>query len=78
MTQSKRKARCFLYKHPVFTKAKTRNGVYYENSVYYLWFQFLLRNEGYKRYCETKKVTKQIANLYKYFGNMHATEFGKW
>ena len=45
MTQSKRKARCFLYKHPIFTKVKTRNGVYYENSVYYLWFQFLLRNE---------------------------------
>ena len=75
MKQSKRKARHFLYKHPVFTKRKTRSGVFYENSVYYLWFEFLLRNEAYKRYCETKKGTKQIAHLYKDFGNIHNTTF---
>ena len=49
--------------------------MFYENSVYYLWFEFLLRNEAYKRYCETKKGTKQIANLYKDFGNIHNTTF---
>ena len=53
--------------------------MFYENSVYYLWFEFLLRNEAYKRYCETKKGTKQIANLYKDFGDIHDTTFkGFW
>ena len=46
--------------------------------MYYLWFEYLLRNEAYKRYCETKKGTKQIANLYKDFGDIHATDFRKW
>ena len=78
MTQRKREARHFLSNRPVFTKAKTRNGVYYENSVNYLWYEFLLRNEAYKRYCETRKGTKQISNLFKDFGDIHNTTFKKW
>ena len=78
MAQNTRKTRHFLYKHPLFTKAKSGSGVKYQNCVYYLWFEYLLLNEEYKQYCETKKGTKAVAKLYEDFGDIHNTTFQKW
>jgi lipopolysaccharide/colanic/teichoic acid biosynthesis glycosyltransferase len=30
----------FPHKHPLFKKKETKKGVYYENSIYYFWFEF--------------------------------------
>ena len=38
----------FPHKHPLFKKKETKRGVYYENSIYYYWFEFLKLNEKYK------------------------------
>jgi len=53
-------------------------GVWWEDSVYYLWFEYLRRNERYKTYCETKKGTKGIKKLYEDFGDIHSTDFKQW
>ena len=55
----------FHYKHPLFGRGDwlnephkikpTANGVRWDHSPYHVWFQCLLRNEGYKRYCQTRK-----------------------
>jgi len=68
----------FIYKHPIKTQNKKLKGVFYKESVYYYWFEFLKRNEEYKHYCETKKGTTAIAALYADFGNVHNYEFMKW
>jgi len=48
----KNRALHFIYKHPLFGKRKeTQSGVWFERSVYYLWYEYLRRNEKYKAYC---------------------------
>ena len=68
----------FIYKHPVKTQNKKLKGVYYKESVYYFWFEFLKRNEEYKTYCETKEGTEEIAKLYTDFGDLNDYEFMEW
>ena len=69
----------FIYKHPLFGKrTKTQSGIQFEKSVYYLWFEYLRRNEKYTAYCEKKKGTKAIAELYEDFGDIHTVEFKIW
>jgi hypothetical protein len=75
----KNRALHFIYKHPLFGKRKeTKSGVWYERSVYYLWFEYLRRNEKYKAYCEKKKGTKTIAKLYEDFGDIYSVDFKSW
>ncbi len=75
----KNRALHFIYKHPLFGKRKeTQSGVWFERSVYFLWFEYLRRNEKYKAYCEKKKGTKTIAKLYEDFGDIHSVEFKSW
>ena len=82
MVDTTKRALHFVNNHPRFTKTKRKKqsnkGVWYEDSVYYLWFEYLRRNSKYKAYCETKKGSKAIAQLYKDFGDIHATEFKDW
>ena len=78
----------FHYKHPLFGRGDwlnephkikpTANGVRWDQSPYHVWFQCLLRSEGYKRYCQTRKG--QYAKTFADFGDVFAYEnnFKKW
>ncbi|OEJ65195.1 hypothetical protein [Magnetovibrio blakemorei] len=61
--------RHFKYKHPLFRKRETEQGIWWEDSHYYIWFECLLRNEGYKKFCETGK-DKKYAKTFEGFGNV--------
>ena len=80
MVDRTKHARHFIYKHPLFRQRKTDGGIWYEESVYYLWFEYLRRNEKYKAYCETKEGvdTKTVEKLYKDFGDIYNIEFKEW
>lgn len=46
-------------------------------SVYYYWWEYLRRHEGYRRTCENGG-TGRFAKLYEDFGNVHDGEFWTW
>jgi hypothetical protein len=69
--------RHFVFKHPLFKKEKTAFGVRWQDSVYYLWWEFLRRHEGYRKTCEVGGKG-QFAGLYKDFGNVFAGDFKTW
>ena len=46
-------------------------------SVYYYWWEYLRRHEGYRRTCEQNGVGA-YAELYEDFGDVHATDFWSW
>jgi hypothetical protein len=69
--------RHFAFKHPLFRQEESKGGVRWDNSVYYLWWEFLRRNEGYKRTCESGGKG-EYEELYADFGNVHDGEFRKW
>lgn len=74
----------FPVAHPVFDKRKLNRtgqtgtgrdttaagGVWYEQSVYYYWWEFLRLSDRYKTICEGGKG--RLARLYEDFGNVHA------
>lgn len=47
------------------------------SSVYYWWFEFLRRNEDYRRCCQNGGRGK-LAGLYKDFGDVFTVEFYEW
>ena len=50
----------------------------YQHSIYYFWWEFLRRHEGYKACCE-KNGKGAYAKLYADFGNIHEhDDFWKW
>ena len=60
---------------PAFVGAET-----WQNSVYYFWWEFLRRHDGYKRCCE-RGGQGAYSQLYADFGNVHVFEtanFWKW
>lgn len=67
-----RASRTFLYKAPF-----VRAGVAPTQSVYYWWYEFLKRNEAYRRCCESNGKGR-LAKLYKDFGNVHKGSFRRW
>jgi hypothetical protein len=69
--------RHFAFKHPLFRKERSKSGVRWDNSVYYLWWEFLRRHEGYKEACENGGNGK-YAKLYADFGNVHEGTFKEW
>jgi hypothetical protein len=69
--------RHFTFKHPLFRMQKSASGEPWENSVYYLWWEFLRRHEGYKKTCDNDGKGK-YANLYADFGNVHDVSFKDW
>ena len=56
----------------------TTKGVRWDRSVYYLWFEYLLRHEGYQEYCFAKRGPYK--KLYADFGNIHEykDDFRQW
>jgi hypothetical protein len=69
--------RHFAFKHPVFRRSKSSAGDWWEDSVYYFWWEFLRRHEGYKRTCKSGGKGK-YAKLYADFGNVHGVTFQQW
>jgi hypothetical protein len=69
--------RHFAFKHPVFRRSKSLAGDWWEDSVYYFWWEFLKRHEGYKKTCESGGK-EQYARLYADFGNVHNVSFAEW
>lgn len=68
----------FAFTWPVFgTKTNPKSLSFQERSVYYWWFQYLKRNDDYRKTCE-KGGTGPCAALYKDFGDVHATDFKTW
>jgi hypothetical protein len=69
--------RHFTFKHPAFRRSKSSAGEWWEDSVYYFWWEFLRRDEGYKKTCENGGKG-QYAKLYADFGNVHGVSFKEW
>jgi hypothetical protein len=69
--------RHFVFGHPLFRASKTPTGVPWRGSVYYLWWEYLGRHQGYKLTCKQKGNGK-YAKLYRDFGNVHSTDFQTW
>jgi hypothetical protein len=71
-------ARHFPYQHPTFGTDKTpKPPSAWKRSVYYWWWEFLRRHEGYKRTC-LQGGKGRYAKLHKDFGDVHATDFKAW
>jgi hypothetical protein len=69
--------RHFSLKHPLFRKTKTPTGVEWRKSIYYLWWEFLRRHDGYKATCENDGKGR-YAKLYEDFGDVHTLGFREW
>jgi hypothetical protein len=69
--------RHFTFKHPLFKRQRSVSGEWWENSVYYFWWEFLRRHKGYKKTCENGGNGK-YAKLYADFGNVHGVTFKDW
>lgn len=69
--------RHFTFRHPLFRQEQSTSGVRWNNSVYYLWWEFLRRHDGYKRTCENGGKG-EYEKLYVDFGNVHEGSFREW
>jgi hypothetical protein len=69
--------RHFTFKHPLFKRHKSASGEWWEDSVYYFWWEFLRRHDGYKRTCDNGGNGK-YSKLYSDFGNVHGISFKEW
>jgi len=69
--------RHFAFRHPLFRQEQSTSGVHWNNSVYYLWWEFLRRHDGYKRTCENGGKG-EYEKLYADFGNVHEGNFREW
>lgn len=49
----------------------------WHRSVYYYWWEYLRRHEGYRRTCQNGGKGR-YAKLYADFGDVHATDFMSW
>lgn len=66
----------FPHKHPLFKKKETKRGVYFENSIYYFWFEFLKLNEKYIAACKNKG--RGMKKIYEDFGDIRNKTFKQW
>lgn len=72
------KQRHFPYKHPTFgRKSSPKPSSAWQRSVYYWWFEYLRRHEGYARTCR-QGGRGQFSKLYAHFGDVHAADFKSW
>lgn len=71
-------SRHFTSKHPLFRRSKkTNTGEKWQDSIYYLWWEFLRRHEGYRQTCE-RGGGGRFAKLYEDFGDVHRVDFKTW
>ncbi len=72
------KLRKFAYQHPTFGRSKVaKSKEPFKNSVYYFWWEFLRRNEDYKKCC-LKGGTGKLSSLFQDFGDVFNTDFKTW
>jgi hypothetical protein len=72
------KLRKFAYKHPTFGRTKVAKSQHpYKHSVYYFWWEFLGRNDAYRKCCESNGKGK-LKNLYADFGDIFNSDFKTW
>lgn len=70
--------RHFSYKHPTFGTIKNpRPDSAWKKTVYYLWWEYLLRSEKYLKTCELKGKAG-LVDLYKDFGDIRNMSFKEW
>jgi hypothetical protein len=70
--------RHFPYQHPTFGTAKRpKPESAWKSSVYYWWWAYLKRNEGYLQCCELGGKGR-FASLYKDFGDVRGDDFKAW
>jgi hypothetical protein len=69
-------SRHFTGKHPLFKARRSASGVWWENNIYYLWYEFLRRHPGYKVTCGTGGKG-EYAELYADFGDVRDGDFQK-
>ena len=71
--------RSFKYAYPMFGRgAKNRLPISHSRvSPYYWWWEFLRRNEDYRKCCENGGTGK-LASLYADFGDVYELEFRLW
>jgi len=69
--------RSFAARHPLFRAKYSDTGIWWENSAYYLWWEYLRRHEGYKKAISTKRKG-QYLNLFNDFGDIHTSDFKTW
>jgi len=69
--------RHFTFRHPLFRQATTKSGVQWRQSIYYFWWEFLRRHEGYRETCKNQGKSK-YATLYADFGDVYSTDFKAW
>ena len=68
----------FAFDYPVFgTKKNPKPDSFRERSVYYWWFQYMTRNDDYRKTCLNGGVGPS-ADLYKDFGDMLSVDFKTW
>ena len=77
----------FPYAYPLFTKKRIlantnrseMGGVWYEDCIYYWWWQFLRLSKEYEQICKTKKhKDSKKLTVYKDFGNVFEQTFQQW
>ena len=78
----------FTYAFPIFEKKNLvvqsgkyskGGGVWWKDSIYYLWFIFLQMNDEYIKTCKTKKNSdKRKHKVYKDFGDIRLITFKEW
>lgn len=90
MPQGSNERRTFLYSQPLFEAntdgaqsnqntrrpIATADGIAFNSSIYYLWFEYLRRHEGYKNHCING--SGDYVALYADWGNIHAIDFQAW
>ncbi len=69
--------RNFSGRHPLFREKMTDTGIWWENSEYYLWWEFLRRNEDYKIACLRKNKGK-FSMIFADFGDVSNVDFKSW
>jgi hypothetical protein len=68
-----RASRTFLHKAPISHRAHVRP----KQSVYYWWYEYLKRNEQYRRCCHSGGKGR-LAGLYRDFGDIFTGRFKDW
>ncbi len=72
------KQRHFPYQHPTFgRKASPKPASAWQRSVYYWWFEYLRRHDGYALTCKRGGKGK-FSKLFADFGDVHAGDFKTW
>ena len=70
--------RKFAHLHPTFGRTKQEKAAHpYMSTVYYLWWEFLRRHEGYKECCKAGGRW-EFRDLFNDFGDIHSVDFKTW